>query len=54
MSVNDVQIQCNNGRFNVSLSVRHSDVRVEEFEGTGDTLAEAIFDLGDYLQDAKL
>lgn len=50
MIANDIKIQHSNGQYNVSLTLKRSEVQVEELEGTGDTLAEAMYDLGDYLQ----
>lgn len=54
MKVDEVQVNQRNGEYHVSLSVKRSDVRIEEFEGKGETLAEAMFDLGDLLQAANV
>lgn len=49
MIVDAIKIQHINGQYNVSLTLKRSEIQVEELEGTGDTLAEAMYDLGDYL-----
>lgn len=54
MNIESVQIRNTDGAFSVCLLVKKTEAQVEEFEGVGDSLAEAVYDLGDYLEAAKL
>lgn len=53
MIVQDIRIRQYNGTYNVALTLKKTDVQVDEFEGTGETLSEAFYDLGDYLMAAN-
>lgn len=53
MTIQDIRVRTDNGSYNVAVTLKSTDVQVDEYEGTGDTLSEALYDLGDYLAAAN-